>query len=117
MNTPICAVYHKDKFYISYPEAHCIKVFDKTGLYLHDIGCKGSSDGQFDCPRGLVIDKYNRLIVCDVINQRLQLFTLSGKFLSTLHTKWLNNRVRHAALNLNSNTLFVSSLFRIYAFQ
>ena len=40
---PDCAVYHKDKFYISYPEAHCIKVFDKTGLYLHDMGCKGSN--------------------------------------------------------------------------
>ena len=40
---PDCAVYHKDKFYISFPEAHCIKVFDKTGLYLHNMGCKGSN--------------------------------------------------------------------------
>ncbi|XP_044164587.1 E3 ubiquitin-protein ligase TRIM71-like [Acropora millepora] len=114
---PDCAVYHQNKFYVSYPGDHCIKVFDKTGLYIHDIGCKGSSDGQFDCPRGLVIDKYNRVIVCDGVNKRLQLFTLSGKFLSTLHTKWFMNWLWHAAINLNSNTLFVSSLFLIFAFH
>jgi len=62
---PKCAVYHQNKFYVSYPQAHCVKVFDKTGLYIHDIGCEGSNDGQFQCPVGLVIDKYNQLIVCD----------------------------------------------------
>ena len=53
---------------------------DKTGIYLHDMtGCEGSNDGQFYCPCGLAIDKYNRLIVCDVDDKRLQLFTLRGK--------------------------------------
>ena len=68
---PKCAVYYLDKFYVSYPQAHCVKVFDKTGIYLHDIGCEGSNDGQFDCPVGLVIDKYNQLVVCDVNNGRI----------------------------------------------
>ena len=110
---PKCAVYHENKFYVSYHLAHCIKVFDKTGLYIHDIGCQGSNDGQFDCPVGLIIDKCNRLIVCDVNNPALQLFTPSGKFLSKLQGKWLNiskPRPCHVAINLNSDTLFVSSL-------
>ena len=81
---PTYAVYHQDKFYVSYPAVNCIKVFEKTGVYLHDIGCAGSNDGQFDCPHGLIIDKFNRLIVCDTNNRRLQFFTLSGKFLSAL---------------------------------
>ncbi|XP_029201189.2 E3 ubiquitin-protein ligase TRIM71-like isoform X1 [Acropora millepora] len=102
-------------------QAHCVKVFDKTGLYIHDIGCEGSNDGQFQCPVGLVIDKYNQLIVCDMNNPRLQLFTLRGKFLSKLQGEWLNMsklRPRHVAINLN-DTLFVSS-FRgncIYVFH
>ena len=79
---PKCAIYHQSKFYVSYPRAHCIKVFDKTGVYIHDIGCEGSSDGQFNYPVGLIIDKYNQLIVCDANNRRLQIFTLTGKFLS-----------------------------------
>ncbi|XP_068675722.1 E3 ubiquitin-protein ligase TRIM71-like [Montipora foliosa] len=81
---PFYAIYHQNKFFISYFYADCVKVFDKSGVYLHDIGCKGSNDGQFDGPVGLVIDKYNRLIVCDARNHRLQLFTLSGKFLSKI---------------------------------
>ena len=107
---PDCAVYHQDKFYVSYPRAHCIKVFDKTGVYLHDIGCKGSLDGQFDCPHGLVIDKYNQLIVCDANNQRLQLFSLSGKFLSKLQGEYfVNSKFKpcFAAIN-NDDILFVA---------
>ncbi|XP_015777299.1 PREDICTED: E3 ubiquitin-protein ligase TRIM71-like [Acropora digitifera] len=109
-NSPECAAYHQNKFYVSYPLAHCIKVFDKKGAYIHDIGCEGSSDGQLEYPVGLVIDKCNRLIVCDADNQRLQLFTLSGKFLSTLGKEWFNDSPWCAAINLNSNTLFVSSV-------
>ena len=109
-NSPQCVAYHQNKFYVSYPQAHCIKVFDKKGVYIHDIGCEGSSDGQLEYPVGLVIDKCNRLIVCDADNQRLKLFTLSGKFLSKLQKEWLNDSPWCAAINLNSNTLFVSSL-------
>ncbi|XP_067026590.1 E3 ubiquitin-protein ligase TRIM71-like [Acropora muricata] len=29
---PECAIYYQNKFYVSYPRAHCIKVFDKTGV-------------------------------------------------------------------------------------
>ena len=91
--SPEFAFYHQDKFFVSYLFANCVKVFDKTGVYLQDIGCKGSNDGQFNGPRGLVIDKYNRLIVCDVGNQRLQFFTLSGKFLSKIDVQCFESGV------------------------
>jgi len=116
---PECAVYHQNKFYVSYPWDHCIKVFDKTGVYIHDIGCGGSNDGQFNFPVGLVIDKCSRLIVCDAINKRLQLFTLSGKFLSKLEGEWFCDSPYHAAINLNSGTLVVSPIWgnHIYVFH
>ncbi|XP_015776739.1 PREDICTED: E3 ubiquitin-protein ligase TRIM71-like [Acropora digitifera] len=113
---PRCAVYHQNKFYVSYPGDHCIKVFDKIGVYINDIGCEGSNDGQFDCPVGLVIDKYNRLIVCDVDNQRLQLFTLRGKFLRKLQGEYFhNNRPRYASLN-NDGNLIVAGRHGYYIF-
>ena len=108
---PKCAVYHQEKFYVSYPGAHCIKVFDKTGVYIHDIGGERSSDGQFSYPRGLVIDKCNRLIVFDVGNRRLQLFTLSSKFLSKLHREHFDDskiKPLYACIN-NNNKLFVAT--------
>ena len=113
---PECAVYHQSKLYVSYPGDHCIKVFDKTGVYLHDIGCKGSNDGQLEYPVGLVIDKYNRLIVCDTKNQRLQLFTLNGKFLTKLQPQYFNKEDPwYAALNSNGN-LIVAGGFGIRSF-
>ena len=102
--SPFFAIYHQDKFFVSYYSDDCVKVFDKTGVYLHDIGCKGSNDGQFNGPRGLVIDKYNRLIVCDVSNHRLQLFTLSGKFLSKIDGQYFKNGFpRYVAINSGSS--------------
>ena len=115
---PKCAVYHQEKVYVSYPGAHCIKVFNKTGVYLHDIGCKGSNDGEFDCPHGLAIDKYNQLIVCDRFNQRLQLFTLSGKFLSKLQGEYFDNnkfKPLYACIN-NDNNLFVATSWEFCIF-
>ncbi|XP_068689634.1 E3 ubiquitin-protein ligase TRIM71-like [Montipora foliosa] len=100
--SPDCAIYHQDKFFVSYYHANCVKVFNKTGVYLHDIGCGGSNDGQFDGPFGLVIDKYNRLIVCDARNRRLQLFTLSGTFLSKIDRKYFKNGILPFCVAINS---------------
>ena len=77
---PWCAVYQQDKFFVSYPEAYRVMVFNNAGEYLYDIGSEGSGDGQLRFPIGLAIDKFNRLIVCDA--DRVQLFTLEGKYVA-----------------------------------
>ena len=108
---PFYGIYHQNKFFVSYFVAYCVKVFDKTGVYLHDIGCKGSNDGQFDGPRGLVIDKYNRLIVCDTGNYRLQLFTLSGTFLSKIDGQYFENGVPSGVAIKSVGNLVVGDYF------
>ena len=107
-NYPVRAVYYLDKFYVSYTWAHCVKVFDKTGIYLHDIGCEGPNDGQFDCPIGVIIDKYNQLVVCDVNNGRMQFFTLRGTFLSKLWDEYFSPH--YVAINNHDNSLLVADL-------
>ena len=79
---PWFAVYHQDMFFVSYVRAHCVKVFSKEGVFLYDIGEEGSGDGQFIQPGELTIDKFNNLIVCDKRNNRLQVFSLDGKFVN-----------------------------------
>ena len=59
-----------------------LTVFNNEGKYLSDIGSKGCGDGQFLLPASLAIDKFNRLIVSDAGNTRLQLFTLDGKYVA-----------------------------------
>ena len=116
--SPSCTVSHQEKFFVSYFFANCVKVFDKTGVYLHDIGCKGSNDGQFDGPHGLVIDKYNRLIVCDSGNHRLQLFTLNGTFLSKIDGQYFKNVILSCvALNSGGSIIvgdFVKSRISVF---
>ena len=75
--------YHHDMFFVSYPEVHYVKVFNKEGVFLYNIGSEGSGEGQFNYPDSLVVDAFENLIVCDSDNQRLQMFTLDGKFLTS----------------------------------
>ena len=60
-------------------------------------------------PVGIGIDKYNQLIVCDVNNQRLQIFTISGKFLSKLQGESLNICNPQVLAISNSSILFVTN--------
>ena len=85
--SPLYAVYHKKKLFVSYTDCHCVKVFDLTGNYIHDIGSKGTGDGQFLKPRGLAIDRFGNVLVADDDNHRLQVFTPEGEFVSKIGRK------------------------------
>ena len=97
--SPCSAVYHQNMFFVSYQKAHCIKVFNEEGVFLYDIGTKGSGDGQLNCPTRLAIDKFNNLIVCDKNNSRLQFFTLGGKFVNSILTRQFNRPCAVATSN------------------
>ena len=97
--SPCSAVYHQNMFFVSYQKAHCIKVFNEEGVFLYNIGSKGSGDGQLHCPTRLAIDKFNNLIVCDKNNSRLQFFTLGGKFVNSTLTRQFNRPCAIATSN------------------
>ena len=71
---------YKNKFFVSDTGNHCIKAFDKSGAFLHKFGKRGNQDGQFNTPSGLLIDSFNNLLVCDQENNRVQQFSLEGRF-------------------------------------
>ena len=80
VNLPMRCLPYKDKFFISDGGNDCIKAFDKSGTFLHKFGKRGDQDGQFDHPNGLLIDSFNNLLVCDRKNNRVQQFSLDGRF-------------------------------------
>ena len=110
--TPDCVIYHKDQFFASFSDACLVKVFNIAGEYLHDIGSNGSDDGQFSCPIGLAIDKFNRLIVCDMENRRLQLFTLDGKYITQIAGRFFEGGYPISAVISNTGYLFVTDTSR-----
>ena len=80
---PIHAVYHEDKFFVSYVMANCVKVFNKRGELQYDIGREGSGDVQLNRPVGLTIDRCNNLIVCDTGKSRVRVFSLDGTLVNS----------------------------------
>ena len=83
---------YKNKFFISDTGNHCIKAFDKSGAFLHKFGKQGNQDGQFRYPSGLLIDSSNYLLVCDQWNNRVQQFSLDGRFIGKSITHLPNPR-------------------------
>ena len=45
---------------------------------LHTFGRSGYMDGQFTCPSGIAIDRYNRILVSSM--NKLDIFTMKGQF-------------------------------------
>ena len=75
--------FHENKFFVSYPTACCVKAFDKDGNFLYDIGNANLDQGKLQKPRGLAIDTFSNLVVCDEEHKTLNVFRLDGTFLNT----------------------------------
>ena len=54
---------------------------------MYKFGKKGSGDGEFDKPSCLSVNKAGHLMVCDRGNHRVQVFEVSGKFISQFGTE------------------------------
>ena len=59
---------------------NCIKLFDRSGSFLYKFGKQGNQDGDFDSPGGVLLDSSFNLLVCDRRNNRVQQFSLDGRF-------------------------------------
>lgn len=55
--------------------------------YLGEIGVSTNDASHFNSPRGLAVDQAGRLVVCDMMNDRLCVFSPDGKHLKSLPVK------------------------------
>ena len=80
-SNPTSAVYHEDKFFVSYDSHNYVNVFNNEGLYLYDIGKEELYAGELLLSKNMIIDAFNNLIVCaNNNNHRFQVFSVDGKF-------------------------------------
>ncbi len=63
--------------------------FSPEGELLKTWGECGHGPGQFQWPHGIAADRYGTVYVCDRENDRIQLFTLDGEFI-TMWTDFVN---------------------------
>jgi hypothetical protein len=59
---------------------HCIKVYDKNGKYLKQIGKKGQGPGEFDKPFRISITTEDKIVVFDMGNRRICVLNKQGDF-------------------------------------
>ena len=80
---PTSAIRHQDVLYVLFAAKCCVGVF-KNGRFDNYFGRKGSV-GQLLELTHLTIDSHGNIIVCDKGNKRIQVFSLSGKFLYSVN--------------------------------
>ena len=80
LHFPLSCIPLKNKFLVSDNGNSCIKAFDRSGTFLYKFGKASNRDGQFNCPSGILVDSFNNLLVCDRDNNRVQRFSLDGRF-------------------------------------
>ena len=87
LSSPVHCVQCGEYFMVSDSGEHCIKVFNKEGHFQYKFGKQGGGDGEFNCPRFLLVTQSKHLLVCDENNHRIQVFELDGKFVGKFGTK------------------------------
>ena len=80
LSTPYSCIPYKNIFLVTEKGNHVIKAFDSSNTFLYTFGEKGNQDGQFVAPFGMCLDGSNNLLVCDHLNDRVQQFSLDGRF-------------------------------------
>ena len=77
---PTCCIPCKNNFFVTDSDNHCVKVFDQSETFFYKFGKQRNQDEQFILPRGILLDSSNNLLVCDENNNRVQQFSLDGRF-------------------------------------
>ena len=80
LNHPRGCVCFKNMTFVSERDNHCVKAFDQSGKFLYKFGKEGNQDGQFNLPFLMHVDSSNNLLVSDFRNNRVQQFSLDGRF-------------------------------------
>ena len=66
----------------------CIHRYDKDANWVSKFGGPGKSEGKFNTPHGIWIDRRPgrkpQIVVCDRAHHSLQYFTMDGKYIETL---------------------------------
>ena len=90
LKDPTSCIPYKNMFLVADFGNNCVKVFDQSGTFLYKFGEKGNQNGQLDLPYGMLLDSFNNLLLSDYNNNRVQQFSLDGRFTGKTITRLPN---------------------------
>ncbi|MDH4271746.1 MAG: 6-bladed beta-propeller, partial [Candidatus Aminicenantes bacterium] len=79
-----------------------IRVFDKNGQYLRDIGQRGQGPAEFQFPNQILVTPGQEFAIVDLIASRLLFFSLAGAFKRSVPT-WKHGRPIRALVDPEGN--------------
>ena len=85
------AVTQSGELVVSEYDGNCISIFSRSGSKIRSFGTFGNGAGQFGCPCGVAVDEDNNIYVADSHNYRIQKFTWSGQFLTSIGKEALHS--------------------------
>jgi len=106
--------------YVADQLKNCVKKFKLDGELVKLIGHKGTDDGEFRSPCGLLLSSTESLFVCDSNNHRIQVFHHNDKFAYKFGQRGTDpgnfDKPEALALNNTEDKLFISSDHRVQIF-
>ena len=87
--------------YIADYNNHRIQKLTTGGKFLHKFGDEGSGEGQFRNPCGVVVDSKIRVIISDVGNHRVQVFSQDGEWFLTIDGTGNNPLITPSGISLD----------------
>ncbi len=72
---PECVAVDTSGFlYVTESKSHRVSVFRTSGECVKVFGSKGKGEGEFNFPMGVAVDEYGGVFVCELLNNRIQVF-------------------------------------------
>ena len=73
-----------DTIYVASYGNDTVKMYSTDGKFIGGFGGNGNGTGQLSNPRGICTDGKGRVLVADMSNQRIQIFTSQGVFIKSI---------------------------------
>jgi len=89
---PVEIKYDSENIYVLDADDNDVKVFEKNGKYVDQIGRKGRGPGEFDMPSGMDIFE-GKIYIADKMNRRIQIINKNGDYLNGFNTKFSPNKI------------------------
>jgi sugar lactone lactonase YvrE len=81
--------------YIADSNNHRIVKFSPDGTFEWEVGSLGTAAGQFKHVGGIAVTPSQQVLVSDVLNNRICVYSTNGDFISSIDTSAVNIDVRH----------------------
>jgi DNA-binding beta-propeller fold protein YncE len=119
--SPVSVVTHDGRYYVSDRVNDVIQVFGNNDCLPTKISVIGKAgkgmDGQLSDPWGLTIDNDHNLLVCDNGNQRIQKFTLDGRFIAKTTNGGIIRWINHIAVLKDNHFMVTAGSDGVLIFQ